>query len=81
MLAATSGLRVKDVGGALASEPETWAAANYVNDPLHPFLRPGTFRWRPPQPFYVHEQPEGFPLPDKLYHPIKAATPVPEQRL
>jgi hypothetical protein len=80
-LAVSSGLHVMDIGGALASKPETWAGANYVNDPLHPFLRPGTFRWRPAQPFYFHEQTERFPLPDKLYHPIKPDTPVPEQRL
>jgi hypothetical protein len=74
-IAAAAGFRLQDIGGARASKPETWRWANYVNEPLHPFLRPGTFRWRPPQPFYFHERADRFRIPNKLYHPVKPRTP------
>ena len=73
-MGAALGLRVEDIGGALASRPETWGPANYVNNPLDPLLRPGTFRWRPAQRLYFHEQPGRFPVPNKLYHPVKPRT-------
>jgi hypothetical protein len=68
-----SGLGLEDIGGALPSTPDRWPYSNYVNDPSHPHLFPGTFRWRPSKAFYFHEAPAEFELPFKLYHPIKPA--------
>lgn len=70
-IAAHKGFTVQDIGGERYTNPEGWGEANYVNEPLHPNLTPGTFVFRPPFDFYFHEGPRRFKLNNKLYHPVK----------
>jgi hypothetical protein len=49
----------------------------YDNTPTDPSLGPGTFIFRPARFAYFHERPEEFHKPNRLYHPIKPAWPVP----
>ncbi|MDQ4087167.1 MAG: hypothetical protein M3177_04020 [Pseudomonadota bacterium] len=60
-VAVAAGLRLGDIGGGGPS-------------PACRHLTRETFRWKPAQPFYFHEAPEQFPLPEKLYHPVKPQT-------
>lgn len=77
-IAAFTGHRLQDLGGADAGSEAAWSSSNYVNSPSQDNLGPGTFRWRPTRPAYFHEAPGDFRLPDKLYHPIKARAPIGE---
>jgi hypothetical protein len=69
--AATSNATLEDLGGDGAFTPRSRRRRNYVNNPSDGRLLPGTFTWRPARSHYFSEQPEAFPQPNKLYHPIK----------
>jgi hypothetical protein len=61
--------------GALLSRPlrRRGRPPLYENTPTDPWLGPGTFVFRPARPAYFHERPADYPVPDRLYHPVKPA--------
>lgn len=68
-VAAHTGLRIED----LRRRRPWWGGGppNYLNQPRHGWLTPGTFLWRPSRAHYFHEAPQQFERLGMLHHPIK----------
>jgi hypothetical protein len=71
-----AGLRLEDFGGEGSFVPPGRERAVYVGK--SPGGRPPdlTFGFRPVRHDYFHEEPEAFPLPGLLYHPVKPGVPA-----
>ena len=80
-LAAATGQVVEDIGGDGPLTPADRRGRFYSNTGGHPWLLPGSFRFRPAVAarYYVPGAAE-FPEPDFLWHPVKPAPPLPARR-
>lgn len=75
-VAREAGLRLEDLGGEGSFVPPGRERSVYVG--RSPQGRPPdlTFGFRPVRHDYFHEDPESFPQPGRLYHPVKPGVPA-----